>query len=73
MGFSDGSVVKIPPANAGHVGLIPGSGISPREGNGNSLQGSCWGNLMGKGAWWLLSRGSQIVRHCIVTKQQMHP
>ena len=50
MGFSGGSVAKNPPANAGHVGFIPGSGISPREGNGNSLQGSCWGNPMGKGA-----------------------
>ena len=26
MGFPDGSVVKNPPANAGDVGLIPGSG-----------------------------------------------
>ena len=50
MGFSGGSVAKNPPANAGHVGFIPGSGLSPREGNGISLQGSCWGNPMGKGA-----------------------
>jgi len=28
-------VVKNPPANAGDVGLIPGSGRSPGEGNGN--------------------------------------
>ena len=50
MGFSGGLVVKNPPANAGHVDLIPGSEISPREGNGNSLRGSCQGNPMGKGA-----------------------
>ena len=34
-------VVKNPPANAGDVreaGSIPGSGTSPREGNGYSLQ-----------------------------------
>ena len=35
MGFSGGSVVKNPPANAGDVDLIPGSGRSPGEGNGN--------------------------------------
>ena len=39
MGFPDGAVLKNPPANARDVGLIPGSGISP--GNGNPLQCSC--------------------------------
>ena len=29
------------PAKAGDVGLIPGSGRSPGEGNGNPLQYSC--------------------------------
>ena len=38
MGFPDGSVVKTLPANAGDVGLTPGSGRSPGEGNGNPLQ-----------------------------------
>ena len=39
-GFPDGSVVKNPHANAGdtYVSLIPGSGRSPGEGNGNPLQ-----------------------------------
>ena len=32
-----GSVVKNPPANSGDAGLIPGSGRSPGEGNGNPL------------------------------------
>ena len=36
-GFPVASVVKNPPANAGDVGLIPGLGISPGEGNGNPL------------------------------------
>ena len=36
-GFPGGSVVKNPPANAGDAGLIPGSGRSPREGNGIPL------------------------------------
>ena len=32
-----GSVVKNPSANGGDVGLIPGSGRSTGEGNGNTL------------------------------------
>ena len=36
-GFPGGSVVKNLPANAGDKGLIPGFGISPREGNGKPL------------------------------------
>ena len=50
--FPGGSVVKNPPANAGDVGSIPGSGRLPGEGNGNSLQRSCLGNPMKRGAWW---------------------
>ena len=44
MGFSGGSVVKTPPANAGDVNLIPGSRRFPGEGNDNPLQYSCLGN-----------------------------
>ena len=50
-GFPGGSVVKNPPANAGDEGSIPGSGRSPEEGNGNSLQYSCLENSMDRGAW----------------------
>ena len=39
------------PANKGNVGSIPRSGRSPGEGNGNSLQFSCLGNLMDRDAW----------------------
>ena len=39
-------MVKNLPANAGDAGSIPGSGISPGEGNGNPLQYSCLGNPM---------------------------
>ena len=49
--FPGGSVVKNPPANAGDVGLIPGSGRSPGGGNGNPLQYSCLENPMERGAW----------------------
>ena len=33
-------------------GLIPGSGRSPGEVNGNPLQYSCLENPMDEGAWW---------------------
>ena len=42
---------KNPLASAGNVGLIPGSGRSLGEGNGNPLQYSCLGTPMDKGAW----------------------
>ena len=35
LGFPGGSEVKNLPANAGNLGLIPGTGRSPGEGNGN--------------------------------------
>ena len=46
MGFPNGSVVKNLPASAGHLGLIPGSGRSLGEGNGNPLEYSCLENFM---------------------------
>ena len=42
-------MVKNPPANAGDRGLIPGSGRSAGEGNGNPLQHSCLGNPKNRG------------------------
>ena len=50
--FPENSVVKNLPANARNVGLIPGLGRSPGEGNGNLLQYSCLENPMDRGAWW---------------------
>ena len=44
-------MVKNLPANAGDLGLIPGPGRSPGEGNDNPLQYSCLGNPMDRGAW----------------------
>ena len=37
--------------NVGDLGLIPGLGRSPGEGNGNRLQYSCLENHMEVGAW----------------------
>ena len=45
------SVVKNLPANAGDMDLIPGSGRSPGEENGNPFQYFCRGNLMDRGTW----------------------
>ena len=56
-GFPGGSVVKNPPANAGDVGLIPGSERSLGEGNGNPLQYSCLENPMDRGAWQTIVHG----------------
>ena len=47
-----GSEVKASACNTGDLGLIPGSGRSPGEGNGNPLQYSCLENPMDRGAWW---------------------
>ena len=51
---------KNPPANAGDTGkaaLIPGSGRSPGEGNGNPFQYLCLENPMDGGAWWATVHG----------------
>ena len=66
-------VVKNPPANAGDrkdMGLILALGRSREEGEGNTLQYSCLGNPMDRGAWWatvhsLASQGSNPgLPHC---------
>ena len=47
-------MVKNRPDNTGDIrdmGSIPGLGRSSREGNGNPLQYSCFGNPVDRGAW----------------------
>ena len=56
-GFPGGSEVKASACNAGDLGLIPESGRSPGEGNGNPLQYSCLENPMDGGAWWAIVHG----------------
>ena len=51
LGFPGGSDGKEPACSAEDPGLIPGSGRSPGEGNGNPLQYSCLENPMDGGAW----------------------
>ena len=62
-GFPGGAEVKVSACNVGDLGSIPGSGRSPGEGNGNSLQYSCLENPIDGGAWWATVHGSQRVRH----------
>ena len=57
-GFPSGLAVKNLPANTGVIGLIPGLGRYPREGNGNPLLYSCLGNPMDRGAWQTTVHGA---------------
>ena len=57
MGFPGGSEVKASACNAGNLGSVPGSGRSPREGNGNPLQYSCLENPMDGGTCWATVHG----------------
>ena len=50
-GIPHSSFGKESACNAGVPGSIPGSGRSPGEGNGNSLQYSCPENPTDRGAW----------------------
>ena len=47
----DGSDGKESACNAGHLGLTPGLGTSPGEGNDYPLQYSCLENSMNREAW----------------------
>ena len=55
--------VKASAYNAGDPGLIPGSGRSSREVNGNPFQYSGLENSIDRGAWWTAVQGLQRVRH----------
>ena len=65
-------LVKNLPANAGDAGdvdLIPGSGRSPGEGNGNPLQYACLKNSIDRGAWQATVHGVSNTR----TQLSKHP
>ena len=63
-------MIKNLPANAGDMGLIPGSGRSPGEGDGNPLQYSCPGNPIDRRAWQATVHGGhKKVRYDLATKQ----
>ena len=54
-------------SDARDAGLIPGSGISPGEGNINPFQYSCLENPKDKEAWWAtvygVSKESDMTEH----------
>ena len=50
VGKESGSEGKVSACSAGDLGLIPGSGRSLGEGNGNPLQNSCLENPLYRGA-----------------------
>ena len=62
-----GSEVKVSACNAGDLGLIPGSGRSPGEGNGNPLQYSCLENPMD--GWALVGYSSWSRKESDMTEQ----
>ena len=65
-GFPGGTVVKNPPANAEdakNTDLIPGSGRSPGEGNGNHSRILAWRNPWTEELDELQSMRSQRVGH----------
>ena len=51
LGLPCGSDGKEFTYHAGDLGLIPGLGRSPGEGNGNPLQYSCLENPLDRGSW----------------------
>ena len=55
--FPGGSDSKESACNAEDLDLIPGSGRTPGEGNGNPLQYSCLKNPMDRVAWWATVQG----------------
>ena len=55
--FPSDSDGKESACNVGDLGLIPGSGRFPGEGNGTPLQYSCLENPMDRGAWHAIVHG----------------
>ena len=58
--------------NPRDVGSIPGSGRSPGEVNGYTLQYSCLGNSMDRGAQWATIHAVTRIRHDLATKHHHH-
>ena len=57
LSFPCGSAGEESTCNAGDLGLIPGLGRSPGEGNGNLLQYSCLDKSMDIRAWQTILHG----------------
>ena len=68
--FPGGSDGKASACHAGDLGSITGLGRSPGGGNGNTLQYSCLGNPMDRGAWWATVH--EVTKRADTTKQLTH-
>ena len=55
--FPGGSDGKESTCNMDDLDLFPGSGRSPKKGNGHPFQYSCLGNPMDREAWWATVHG----------------
>ena len=64
---------KEPACQRRDAGLIPGSGRSLGEGNGNPLRYSCLENPIDREAWWTTVHEVGRVRHDLATKPQPPP
>ena len=64
-------LVKKSACNEGDPGSISGSGRSPGEGNGNSLQYSGLENPMDRGDWQATIPGAAKVGHDLATKPSL--
>ena len=71
MGAQGGFDGKESACSEGDLGLIPESGRSPGEGNGNSLQYSCLGNPWTEEPGGLQSLRSQRVRQDLVIEHNI--
>ena len=69
-GFPGGSSGKESACNARDLGLIPGLGRSPGEGNDNPLQYSYLENSMARGTWQAIVHVVARVGCALRTKQQ---
>ena len=72
-GFPHRSVGKESACNARDPDLIPESGRSPGERNGNPLQYSCLENPMDRGAWRATVHGVTRVGYDLATKPPTPP
>ena len=68
--FPGSAVLKNPLDNAGDMGLIPGLGRYPGEGNSNPPPYSCLENPTDRGAWWDIAHGVTKIWTRLTTKQQ---
>ena len=75
LGFTGGSAGKESVCNAGDLGLIPGLGRSPGEGNGNPRQYSCLENPMHRETWRAIVHGvakeSDTTEHAHMAKYKI--